>query len=125
MIQLDTSFLIRALLSGSPEDKRLRQWMVDGETVRIGAIAWTEFLCGPLSEDQIELAARVLDEPLPFSVDHATLAADLYNRTGRKRGTLVDCMIAAIAIQSGARLATENRTDFSRMKAAGLVLAES
>jgi predicted nucleic acid-binding protein len=123
VIHLDTSFLIRAMRSGSTEDKQLRSWLREGETVRISAIVWTEFLCGPLSSEQVELARSFLDEPLAFSADHASLAADLYNASGRRRGTLADCMIAAIAIRSGARFATENRTDFSRMKAAGLVFA--
>jgi len=123
VIHLDTSFLIRALRSGSAEDKQLRRWLLEGETARICAIAWTEFLCGPLSNEQVGLAQSFLDEPLSFSADHATLAADLYNASGRRRGTLADCMIAAIAIRSGARFATENKSHFSRMKAAGLVLA--
>ncbi len=35
MIHLDTSFLIRALDLGSPEDLRLRGWIGKGETMGI------------------------------------------------------------------------------------------
>ena len=49
-IQLDTSFLIRALVSGSDEDMRLRGWIGDGVPIAMSAVAWAEFLCGPLAE---------------------------------------------------------------------------
>ena len=33
MIHLDTSFLIQALKPGSPEDRKLRIWIEEGETL--------------------------------------------------------------------------------------------
>lgn len=59
--------LIRALVAGSPEDRVLQAWIRNGETLGIGAIGWTEFLCGPLEESHLELAARVItsEDPLP------------------------------------------------------------
>jgi len=47
----------------------------------------------------------------------------LFNRAGRRRGSLLDCMIAAIALRAGAALATANQADFRRLRAAGLRLA--
>ena len=48
MFHLDTSFLIRALVAGSPQDVALRGWLQSGLPIGASVIAWTEFLCGPL-----------------------------------------------------------------------------
>lgn len=123
MIHLDTSFLIGGLVPGSPEGERLEAWIADGETLAITTLAWTEFLCGPVGETEVGLAARFLGEPVPFGAEDAAKAASLFNLSGRRRGTLVDCMIAAVAIRAGARLATANVRDFRRLAVGGLVLA--
>ena len=39
MIHLDTSFLIRALTRGSPEDRRLRAWLQEATSVGISAVS--------------------------------------------------------------------------------------
>jgi predicted nucleic acid-binding protein len=115
MILLDTSFLIRALVPGSSEDTRLRAWLAADTEVAISAVAWAEFLCGPLEADAFALAAAVVGEPLPVTGDHARRAADLFNAQGRRRGTLMDCLIAATAIAEDAELATANPRDFRGM----------
>ena len=51
-VYLDTSFLIRALIRGTPEDRTLRLWLAAGRSVRISSIVWAEFLCGPLSSEE-------------------------------------------------------------------------
>jgi predicted nucleic acid-binding protein len=114
MIHLDTSFLIRALVPGSPQDRRLREWLRSGERLHISAIGWTEFLCGPVEPQHIELAGRVVSERLDFTEEGAVLAAELFNRSGRRRGSLTDCMIAATALRHEAQLATVNPDDFRR-----------
>ena len=119
MIQLDTSFLIRALVHGSPEDALLRGWLRDRTPLGMSTIAWTEFLCGPLRPADIELATQVAGEILPFGADDAALAADLFNRSGRRRGSLVDCMVASVALGRESPLATANPTDFRRLEASG------
>jgi predicted nucleic acid-binding protein len=98
----------------------LRGW-IDGERpLGISAIAWAEFLCGPVEESAIALAGRLVGEPVAFGSAEAALAAHLFNETGRRRGSLADCMIAATAIEAGASLATGNPRDFDRLGRAGL-----
>jgi predicted nucleic acid-binding protein len=57
-----------------------------------------------------------------FNAAQAERAAGLFNSAGRQRASRWDCMIAAAAIESGARLATLNGADFARFKPAGLAL---
>ena len=123
MIHLDTSFLIRVFVAGSLEDKSLRRWLRTGETVRISSVAWAEFLCGPVSNAIAEDVAELFGEPVPFEGMDATLAAQLYNLTGRRRGSMIDCMIAAIALRNAAALATGNAAGFRRFAQTGLQLA--
>lgn len=120
MIHLDTSFLIRALLRDSPEDRAIRGWLRAGQALAISAIGWAEFLCGPVDARGVGLAARIVPDRLPFTEEDAVSAARLFNLIGRRRGLLTDCMIAAIALRLGASLATANLPDFRRFEAAGL-----
>jgi predicted nucleic acid-binding protein len=122
VIHLDTNFLIHALIRGSPQDGSLRRWLAAGEPVGMSAIGWAEFLCGPVGSAEITLAARIVDDPVPFVDDDAILTARLFNQGGRRRGSLVDCMIAAVALRAGAALATANVSDFRRYEPAGLRL---
>jgi predicted nucleic acid-binding protein len=71
----------------------------------------------------VELVSRVVHDRVPFGEGEAVLAARLFNDSGRRRGSLADCMIAATAIRAGAALATENPGDFRRFTTAGLSLA--
>jgi predicted nucleic acid-binding protein len=123
MIHLDTGFLIRALVPSSPQDGRLREWLRAGEPLAISTIAWAEFLCGPVTDRQLELAAALLRGRVAFVEQDAALAARLFNSSGRRRGSMVDCMIAATALRSAATLATTNVADFQRFASAGLELA--
>jgi predicted nucleic acid-binding protein len=120
VIVLDTSFVIRALARGSAQDARLREWLRNGEELGMSAIAWAELLCGPIEPDQVELAARVVPRRFAFGEEDATTASRLFNETGRRRGSLTDCMIAATALRLDAPLATENPADFRRFEPAGL-----
>ncbi|MGH7334304.1 MAG: type II toxin-antitoxin system VapC family toxin [Candidatus Rokuibacteriota bacterium] len=123
MIHLDTSFLIRALARETAEDRRLRRWVGEGEALAVSAVGWAEFLCGPVEAGHLELAGRILEAPVPFLDQDAALAARLFKLGGRRRGSLVDCMIAATALRAGATLATTNPADFRRFARAGLRLA--
>lgn len=122
-VHLDTSFLIRALIANSAENQKIRDWLASGDTVVVSAVAWAEFLCGPLTDNELRLAARIVGTPLDFTPEHATVAAGLFNTSGRRRGTMMDCMIAAVALGDGSQFATANDDDFRRFAEQGLRLA--
>ncbi len=123
MIHLDTSFLVLALSRGTPADHKLRGWLAGNEAIGISAVGWAEFLCGPLTPAAAELARRLVGDPVAFTGADAAVAARLFNASGRRRGSLGDCMIAATAIEAGASLATANPRDFTRFAGAGLTVA--
>lgn len=123
MIHLDTSFLIQALVTGSAADEKLQDWLLRGEEVGISSIALSEFLCGPLTAAEAQLAERLLGSPEPFLTADASKAAELFNATGRRSRSLADCQIAAVALRCGANLATVNVADFTPFQSHGLRLA--
>jgi len=125
MIHLDTSFVIRGLVRGSAEDRALRKWLAAGETLGMSTVAWTEFLCGPLEERHRDLASRVVSQRVAFLEADSILAARLFNDSGRRRGTLIDCMIAATALRAREPLATANAVDLRRFAAFGLAILEA
>ena len=122
MIQFDTNFLIQATVRGSPAHGQLRVWSAAGEAFGISSIAWAEYLCGPLDATGEALARQVFPNPEPFLALDAAVAADLFNKTGRRSRSLADCMIAAVAIRCGAGLATHNSADFALFQQFGLRL---
>jgi predicted nucleic acid-binding protein len=136
VIHLDTNVLIEVLVPGTAADQALRRWLLAGESVGISSIAWAEFLCGapaqqrePSARRERErslgrAAERLIGRPAGFDGEAASLSAELFNSSGRRRGSLGDCMVAAIALRSGSALATRNHRDFVVMKAAGLILLE-
>jgi predicted nucleic acid-binding protein len=123
MIHLDTNFLIDGLSHGTAQAALLTTWVASGEVVRMGSIARCEFLCGPVPAESIAIATSTFGLPIPFTSDDATLAAQLFNASVRRRGSLTDCMIAAMAIHAGAAIATSNTEDFRRFEGQGLMLA--
>ena len=116
VVHLDTSFLIRALKPDSSESVSMARMLEEGICLGISAIAWAEFLCGPLNNSQRQLSAQLLGEPESLLAEDARLAATYFNQSGRRRGTLFDCMIAATAVRIGAALATSNPEDFRRFR---------
>jgi predicted nucleic acid-binding protein len=123
MIHLDTNFLIQSLVPGSFASSALQTWIAAGEGLGISAIAWSEFLCGPLTPEDEALAHELLGLPEPFLAEDARKSATLFNTSGRRSRTLADCQIAAIALRCGAKVATANRSDFLPFQAHGLILA--
>jgi predicted nucleic acid-binding protein len=123
VIDLDANFLVDVFRRGSSSARWLDRWVHRGEPVNISSVAWAEFLCGPV-EFRIAVEARGLLGSIEPLIDaDAVLAAELFNATGRRVRSLPDCMIAAVALRRGARLATLDTGDFTRFKNFGLNLA--
>jgi predicted nucleic acid-binding protein len=124
MIHLDTNYLIGLLVKGSPQAGDVDGWLAAGQPLATSAIAWTEFLNGPVTPFEVSRAQAVLQSRIaPFGQQEAVLAADLFNRTGRRRGSRFDCLIAATAILAQSEVATINQSDFKVFVQHGLKLA--
>jgi predicted nucleic acid-binding protein len=123
VIHFDTNFLIQVTVAGSSAHERFRAWAAADEKFTVSSIAWAEFLCGPLDATAESMARQIFPNPEPFLSVDAVLAANLFNQTGRRSRSLADCMIAAVAIRSGAKLATINAADFQPLIKHGLTLA--
>jgi predicted nucleic acid-binding protein len=123
MVHCDTNFLIQATLAGSPAHAKFKAWASAQEVFNTSTIAWAEFLCGPMDATAEALAWQIFPNPEPFFPADAALAASLFNQSGRRSRSLADCMIAAVAIRCGAKLATLNVSDFQPLTAHGLALA--
>ena len=122
MILLDTNYLIAVLVKNSPEADRIRAWLAS-EDLCTTAIAWYEFLSGPVDEEGVGLVSALLrDRVIPFSGNQAQEGARLWNATGRQRRLRIDAMIAGAAVVSGAELATANLGDFEPFRPYGLRL---
>ena len=81
-----------------------------------------EFLCGPVIPQLVALAAAAFPDPVHLLPEDAARAADLFNATGRRRGSLADCLIAATCLRMQASLATNNLADFQKFQPHGLRL---
>src|SRR5665213_485680 len=123
MIHFDTNFLIQTAVAGSAAHERFRAWASARENPNVSCIARAEFLCGPLDATAEAIARQIFPNPKPLLPIDAALAAKLFNQTGRRSRSLAACMIAAVAIRCGAKLATINAADFQPFVEYGLALA--
>ena len=123
MIHLDTNFLVSALQLGTAEESKVNSWLSGNEILGASAVAWAELFCGPLSARDESMARQMFSHIDVLSGTDAEMAAQLFNKTGRRSRSLADCMIAAVAIRCGARLATINTADFQPFVQYGLALA--
>jgi len=112
IIELDSNFLVAVLDAEERQSKLLQNWTRAGVRIQISAIAWSEYLCGPLDAAAAAFARRLVNNVEAFTEDDAQLASALFNSTGRRSRSDVDCMIAAHAIRRDAALATLNVRDF-------------
>jgi predicted nucleic acid-binding protein len=123
VIHLDANYLILGASAANAENAHLQAWLRRGELLGTSAVAWMEFVTGPVTPAVVDSVRRVLEDRIvPVGLDEAELAARLFNAIGRKRSARYDCMIAATAIQNDARLATNNITDYRAFAPLGLQL---
>lgn len=122
MIHLDTNVLI-ALPLLARQRHPLTQRIAAGEPAAASALAWFEYVCGPLAESEQQLVRAVLGARI-LEVDEgvAERAAALFNHAGRRRSLRTDSVIAATAILAGAELASYNASDFAPFAVHGLTL---
>jgi predicted nucleic acid-binding protein len=124
MIHLDTNCLIGFVTADSPARGKLLGWLRSQEEFAASAIAWSEFLNGPVTQLEIKDAFEIVEgRIIPFDIRAAEIAATLFNEIGRKRANKPDCFIAATAIVARASLATLNDRDFTPFVSHGLHLA--
>ena len=122
MIHLDTNALI-ALPRLARQRHPLTQRIAAGEPAAASALAWFEYVCGPLPEPEQHLVRAAIGARI-VEVDEAVAerAAVLFNHAGRRRSLRTDSLIAATAILAGAELASYNTPDFAPFTAHGLRL---
>ncbi|MES2682440.1 MAG: PIN domain-containing protein [Pseudomonadota bacterium] len=122
MIHLDTNVLAQLpllLKTRHPVIARVSA----GDAAATGAMAWYEFMNGPVQPEDVQLALRFVEQRvLPIDRAQAELAAELFNQTGRRRALRFDIMVAAAAISNGAELFTFNVADFKPFVPMGLKL---
>jgi predicted nucleic acid-binding protein len=125
MIHLDTNCLIEIHASKSPLRSFLLSKVRQGEKLSCSVLAWAEYLCGPVSGEERQLSWQLI-EGSPASLEGfvAELGALFFNATGRRRGSLADCLIAATAVTHSALFITLNNRDFLPFEPLGLNLAK-
>lgn len=124
-LHLDTNALIALSDAAHPLFLQVEHGLEKGWTAGTDAVAWHEFVRGPLLAEDWERALLVLENQVaPVTREIAEGAANLFNATGRRRASTADCLIAAACIQAGSWLITNNREDFSHFIAHGLKLCE-
>ena len=122
-LHLDTNALIELSDPGSRVVERVREHCLAGALPASSAVAWHEFVRGPLTPDELLRVERVLGgRVLPLTRATAELAARLFNATGRRRASTADCLIAAGALEHDAALLTLNIEDFVPFEPFGLKL---
>jgi predicted nucleic acid-binding protein len=121
-VHLDTNQLIGAGKIGSSAHGRVDRWLRAGETLEVSAVAWAEFLCGPISVAEKAIAQGIVTKIHVLDATSASLGATLFNDSGRRSRSLPDCLIAATALIGQSPLATENVADFKFFIPHGLVV---
>jgi predicted nucleic acid-binding protein len=113
MILIDTSALIDAITGPRRSASRLREFILDGERIRLTTLVLFEWRRGPRSTQEIADQESLFssEDAIPMGTPEALVAADLYRKVKRARGREMDLAIAACAITHDSRLWTLNPQD--------------
>src|SRR6266581_1832949 len=67
LVEFDSNFLVAVLRAGGSQSEALQRWVRAGARIQISAIAWSEYLCGPLEPALVPVARKLLSsiEPSP------------------------------------------------------------
>lgn len=124
-ILLDTNALIALGDPGDALFQATEQAIRAGARACSSSVAWHEYVRGPLLDMDRGRALRVIESRIfPLERSQAEFAAELFNQTGRRRGSTADCLIAAVAVEHDAELLTRNLEDFKPFVPHGLRLME-
>jgi predicted nucleic acid-binding protein len=120
---LDTNALIALADPGQSVVRQVRGRTLARSLPSASAVAWHEFVRGPLTPDELLRVERVVGDRIQ-AVTRSTseLAARLFNATGRRRASTADCFIAAAALEAGAELFAAKTEDFEPFVPLGLRL---
>jgi predicted nucleic acid-binding protein len=121
---LDTSSLVGALAGERPYEGTLVKVLATNREVRLSSLVLFEWLRGPRLASEINLQEQLFPTAriVPFGIDEARLAAELYRGVRSPRAREMDIGIAACAILRNAPLWTLNTRDFADIP--GLRLAQ-
>jgi predicted nucleic acid-binding protein len=122
-IALDANYLVKGLVRGTAASQQIRAWVQEGYGMAMSAVAWSEYLCGPVDSAVIPAARQLVRHVDALDVEDAEMAARLLNDSGRRSRSHTDCMIAAHAIRRDLVFATLNASDFRPFQRFGLRLA--
>jgi predicted nucleic acid-binding protein len=116
VILADTSAWVEYLrATGSPVDRRMDQLINGDADLATTDVVVMELLAGATKDEQLTQLRRML---LPFEhlpvdpLDDFETAADLYRqcrRGGETVRTLLDCLVAAVALRTGAAVLHQDR----------------
>jgi len=114
VIVLDTSVLVEALDVSNQLGLQVRKLLFHGEDLVLPSPVIFEWLCGPRSADDLSWQEGLFpaEFAIPFGLEEARVAAELYRAVSRARGRKFDLAIAACAIVREAPLWTLNLADF-------------
>ncbi|NBB78026.1 MAG: PIN domain-containing protein [Verrucomicrobia bacterium] len=122
---LDTNALIALSDPNHRVFKLVEAELRSGGEASTCSVAWHEYVRGPLLKQDRARALRVIESRImDLGRRNAETAAELYNSTGRRRGSTADCLIASVAIDSNAEMVTCNLADFALFVPHGLRLAD-